>query len=158
VASITVDQKNNFLFAGDLNGTLHSFAGPEFLYGEKNRAHEGAITSIALAKDRLFTFGWDRQLKTSSLADGSPREAGTLLKAPGFGHDLAISPDGQTMLASDWRGTLYQMDLKTMNLPKSWRAHLDQKNPPSNWLGTNASPRIKIAYSPSGEKFASVGI
>jgi len=145
------------IFAGDFEGFLNTWIGPGLNPGSRFHLHENAITAIAPVGGRIFTYGWDSLLKVTTLTGEEIGSAGTILKSPAFGHDLAVSSDGRCVLASDWRGTLYRVNLDTLSLARSWRGHLDHGVGTSSWLGCDANARVKIAWSPDGELFASVG-
>jgi len=157
ISSISLDTNTETLFTGDLKGYITTWSGPNFDQTERASLHDSAITDIALAGDRIFTYGWDSRLKVSKLVDGLPQDPGVIRKSSAYGHDLTLTPDGQSLLASDWNGTISRLDLSSMNLSRSWRAHAAGKNPASVWLDAEANARVVVDISPDGKFLASVG-
>lgn len=157
VASVAVDPVGGTLLTGDFDGFINVWSGPDLSPVGRVPLHECAITGIAFAGDRLFTYGWDSLLKVSNLSGGLPHDTGVILNSTALGHDLALTLDDRTLLASDWRGTVYRLDLTTMDLSRSWRAHAAGQEVPSMWLGTDANARMQLSISPDGKFLASAG-
>ena len=157
LASIAIDPSGKTLFAGDREGFISMWDTTKFNPSGTVQLHQNAITGIAITDDRLFTSSWDKTLKVSDLSGGSPRGIGEILKTPVQNHELNLTPNGSALLSSDWRGTVYQLDLITLETSRSWLAHPPQSSKPSTWLGTDAYRRVGIGLSPDGRFIATAG-